>query len=161
MAPFSIFLYFQGPLQATLQALNLAKAAMMNSLFGAVIKTAAIFVLATRPELGIMGAALAIVIGMVLVTLLHFASIVKVLSFTLHVREVGKSLLAMIATGAVGMLLYEHAFLSMSLLVKTLLSLTIVGLFYGILLIVLGLIKREEIIRVPFIGKWLAPFTKA
>ncbi|WP_209122828.1 stage V sporulation protein B [Alkalihalobacillus sp. BA299] len=160
MAPFSIFLYFQGPLQATLQALNLAKAAMMNSLFGAVIKTAAIFVLATRPELGIMGAALAIVIGMVLVTMLHFASVVKTISFTLHVREIVKAFIAMIVTGVIGMLLYKHAFLSMGLLIKTLLSISIVGIFYAILLIAFGLIKREEIVRIPLIGKRLAPFTK-
>ncbi|WP_078428979.1 stage V sporulation protein B [Alkalihalobacterium alkalinitrilicum] len=161
MAPFSIFLYFQGPLQATLQALNLAKAAMMNSLFGAVIKTAAIFALATRPELGIMGAALAIVIGMVLVTMLHFASVVKTISFTLHVREVGKAIISMVATAFIGFLLYEHAFLSMGLFGKTILSISIVGIFYGILLIVFGLIKKDEVIRIPVIGKWVAPFTKA
>lgn len=69
MAPFFLLYYFQGPLQAVLQALNLAGAAMMNSLIGALVKTGLIFVLATRPSLGIMGAALAIVTGMVLVTL--------------------------------------------------------------------------------------------
>ena len=64
MAPFFIFHYFQGPLQATLQAMDLARAAMINSFIGAAVKTALIFVLASIPSLGIMGAALAIMIVM-------------------------------------------------------------------------------------------------
>ncbi|MFP3339816.1 polysaccharide biosynthesis C-terminal domain-containing protein, partial [Micrococcus sp. SIMBA_131] len=67
MAPFFFFYYFQGPLSAALQALDLAKAAMINSFIGAGVKLIAIFFLASRPELGIMGAALAIVIGILLV----------------------------------------------------------------------------------------------
>ncbi len=43
MAPFFIFYYLQGPLQAVLQALDLAKEAMTNSLIGAIVKTALIF----------------------------------------------------------------------------------------------------------------------
>ena len=46
MAPFFLLYYYQGPLQAILQALNLAKAAMINSLIGAIVKTAVIFLLA-------------------------------------------------------------------------------------------------------------------
>ncbi|WP_096201427.1 stage V sporulation protein B [Bacillus sp. FJAT-45350] len=160
MAPFSIFLYFQGPLQATLQALNLAKAAMMNSLFGAVVKIAVIFVLASRPELGIMGAALAIVIGFVLVTLLHFATIVKTISFTLHVKDLVKALSVMAITAVVGYILYEFAFLNMSLLFKTLLSISIVTILYSVLLILFSLIKKDEMQRVPFIGNYLANFVR-
>lgn len=51
MAPFALFLYLQGPLQAALQALNYAKVSMMNSLIGAIIKTGAIFALASNPSL--------------------------------------------------------------------------------------------------------------
>ncbi|WP_078552666.1 stage V sporulation protein B [Bacillus alkalicellulosilyticus] len=161
MAPFSFFLYFQGPLQATLQALNLAKAAMMNSLIGAVVKISAIFVLASRPELGIMGAALAVVIGMVLVTLLHFASVVKTISFTLHVKDTAKAVGTMILTGVVGHLLYVHAFLSSTMIVKTLLCIFITTAFYIILLFLIGLIKKEDVIRIPKIGPWLSMFAKS
>jgi stage V sporulation protein B len=155
MAPFSIFLYFQSPLQATLQALDLAKAAMMNSLFGAVIKIAAIFVLASRPELGIMGAALAIVIGFVLVTLLHFASVAKTISFTIDTKMVGKSILLIAASTWIGYVLSNYAFSSLSQLWQTLLAISITIVFYSALMLVLGLIKHDEVIRIPIFGKWL------
>src|SRR5699024_5640063 len=58
MAPFFIIFFFQGPLQAALQALDRARSAMMNTIFGVIVKIAAIFTLATQPELGIIGAAL-------------------------------------------------------------------------------------------------------
>lgn len=155
MAPFSIFLYFQGPLQATLQALNLAKAAMMNSLFGAMIKIAAIFILATRPELGIMGAALAVVIGMMLVTLLHFASVAKTISFTIDTKVVAKSIMLIATSTVIGFALAGFAFSSFSLLWKTLFAIGMTTMFYGILMLVLGLVKQEELIRIPVIGKKL------
>src|SRR5699024_3856501 len=43
MAPFFILLYIQSPLQAALQALDYAKPAMWNSLFGNVIKIIVLF----------------------------------------------------------------------------------------------------------------------
>ncbi|WP_088102624.1 stage V sporulation protein B [Halalkalibacter urbisdiaboli] len=158
MAPFTLFLYFQGPLQATLQALDLAKAAMMNSLFGAVIKIAAIFVLASRPEFGIMGAALAIVISFILVTLLHFASIVKTISFTLDVKFISKSVLLIAASAWLGYLLSTYAFQEQPLLLKTCLSILITALFYGAVTVLLGLALREELRRIPIIGNWLSRF---
>ncbi|MCL7746949.1 stage V sporulation protein B [Halalkalibacter alkaliphilus] len=156
MAPFSIFLYFQGPLQATLQALDLAKAAMMNSLFGAVIKMAAIFVLASRPELGIMGAALAVVIGFVLVTLLHFASVAKTISFTIETKMVVKSIILIVASTCIGFLFSKYAFTSLSQLWQTLLAISLTSVIYCMFMVLLGLIKEEEALRVPIIGKKLA-----
>ena len=41
---------------------------MINSLIGAVVKTAVIFLLASQPSFGITGAALGIIVGFVLVT---------------------------------------------------------------------------------------------
>jgi stage V sporulation protein B len=158
MAPFSIFLYFQGPLQAALQALNLAKAAMVNSLIGAVVKISAVFVLASRPELGIMGAALAIVAGFMLVTLLHFATLVKTISFTLHVREFLKAIICIILSGWLAVYLYNSAFLTYGLLSKTLASITIVFLSYLLLLMLFGLIRKDEMRRVPMVGNLLAHF---
>ncbi|MFP3488501.1 polysaccharide biosynthesis C-terminal domain-containing protein, partial [Staphylococcus sp. SIMBA_130] len=87
MAPFLFFYYFQGPLAAALQALDLAKAAMINSFIGAGVKLIAIFFLASRPELGIMCADLATVIGILLVTLLLFPPLVKAIDFSLVVSR--------------------------------------------------------------------------
>ncbi|APH04260.1 stage V sporulation protein B [Bacillus weihaiensis] len=158
MAPFFIFHYFQGPLQAVLQALDLAKAAMINSLIGAAVKTALIFALATRPSLGIMGAALAIVIGIMLVTLLHFGTVLKVVPFTIHVKEYVKSLVTMILAGITGYVAYEHLFTNSSLLLKLILSLLLTTLCYCVLLFILRLIEKEEVQRIPYVGAFLAKF---
>ncbi|WP_078545401.1 stage V sporulation protein B [Litchfieldia alkalitelluris] len=157
MAPFFIFHYFQGPLQATLQALDLARAAMINSIIGAAVKTALIFILASQPSLGIMGAALAIMIGMVLVTLLHFSTIVKVISYSFYVKDYIKSFLTMVCAGFAGHYSFEYMS-EMSLAYKTILALIITSIVYGILLIVFNLIKKEEMERIPVIGKPLAIF---
>lgn len=153
MAPFFIFHYFQGPLQAVLQALNLARAAMINSLIGAVVKTALIFVLATRPSLGIIGASLAIVIGMMLVTLLHFATVLKVVPFTIYVRDYIKSAAAMVLSGVGGYLFFGHFFINKALSLKLFIAVIITTIIYSILLILFKLVKKEELQRIPIVGK--------
>ncbi|MEM5610339.1 polysaccharide biosynthesis C-terminal domain-containing protein [Bacillus thuringiensis] len=55
LAPCFLFHYFQSPLTSVLQALNLARAAMMNTFIGAIVKLIVIFVLASRPEFQMMG----------------------------------------------------------------------------------------------------------
>lgn len=156
MAPFSIFLYFQGPLQSTLQALNMAKAAMMNSLFGAIIKIGAIFVLASRPEFGIMGAALAIVISFVLVTLLHFASVAKTISFTIDVKQITKTSLVIIITGIIGHLIHENINIFTQLFPKTIVSITLTLFFYCLFLVLFRVVHKKELVRIPIIGKLFA-----
>lgn len=155
MAPFSLFLYFQGPLQATLQALNLAKAAMVNSIIGACVKIAAIFILASRPELGIMGAALAIVIGFMLVTLLHFATLVKAISFTVNIREILKVVIAMVISGVFGSAAFSLLDASYGLLWKTIASILVTCTVYTILVLGMKLVHRNELKRVPYLNRWI------
>ncbi|WP_078379558.1 stage V sporulation protein B [Sutcliffiella halmapala] len=155
MAPFFLFYYFQGPLQATLQALDLAKAAMINSFIGAFVKTAVIFVLASKPAFGIMGAALGIVIGMMLVTLLHMATIMKVLSYSLYVRDYVKSGITMAICTLSGKWMYDHLLLDVSLGQRSVLFIALTCCLYIALLLLFGLVKREELARVPFIKKWI------
>ncbi|MFY0757439.1 stage V sporulation protein B [Metabacillus dongyingensis] len=154
MAPFFIFYYFQGPLQAVLQALNLAKAAMINSFVGSAIKTALIFLLATRPSLGIMGAALAIVAGIMLVTLLHLATVLKVVSLTIRIGEYAKCFLTMILSGIAGYYFYQM--LSLSMGINLIISVTFTFTIYCILLIVLRLVLKEELQRIPYVGNTLS-----
>jgi len=158
MAPFFIFHYFQGPLQATLQALDLARAAMINSFIGAAVKTALIFVLATRPELGIMGAALAIMIGMVLVTLLHFSTVIKVISYTFYIREYIKSAITMVAAGFVGHYIFTVLSHDQLLVIRTVIAIMCTCIVYFMFLIIFKLIKKEEMLRIPVIGAPLSAF---
>jgi stage V sporulation protein B len=155
MAPFFLFYYFQGPLQAVLQGLDLANAAMINSLIGAVVKLACIFALATQPSLGIMGAALAIAINTVLVTLLHFATVVKAVSCSIYAMEYMKAFLSMVAAGIVGYVSFHYSFAYLPLSLQTLASIIVTIIIYSLLLIIFQLIRREELAYIPGIGAFI------
>ncbi|QQK79556.1 stage V sporulation protein B [Salicibibacter cibi] len=151
IAPFCIFLYFQMPLQSVLQALNLAKAAMYNSLIGAGVKMTAIAFLASRPELGIMGAALAICASLMVVTLLHFVSVSRAIGFTLKVRDWTGTLLVTILTAGVAVHSFRTFISSDDMLVGTIISLTITVVFYMIGLMLFRLLPIKNISRIPIL----------
>ncbi|WP_413308539.1 stage V sporulation protein B [Bacillus sp. 1P10SD] len=155
MAPFFLFYYYQGPLQAVLQALNLARAAMINSLIGAVVKTAVIFLLASQPAFGITGAALGIIVGFVLVTGLHFATVLKKVSFSFYIRDYVKGFIAMGVAAWCGYWLFENILLETHLVIRVANSAFFMTLTYSILLLLFGLIKKEELKRIPWIGKFI------
>ena len=120
MAPFFLFYYYQGPLQAVLQALNLARAAMINSLIGAIVKTAVIFLLASQPSFGIIGVALGIMVGFVLVTILHFATVLKKISFSFYICDYLKGFIIMGLSAWLGYWLFEHILLGGHLVIRVL-----------------------------------------
>src|SRR5690606_7860719 len=70
MAPIALFIYFQAPLQAALQALERPGSALLNTLIGAVTKLSLIAILASNPALGILGVIIAINVNIALVTVL-------------------------------------------------------------------------------------------
>lgn len=156
MAPFFLLSYFQGPLQATLQALDLAKAAMINSLIGAFVKIAAIFAFASRPEFGIMGVAIAIILGMLLVTLLHFATVIKAISYTFYVKDYAKSIVTMVASGVIGSFVFKHTLVDASLSLRTFTAIIVTAIVYCFLLAIFRLVLKEEINRIPLIGPKVA-----
>jgi stage V sporulation protein B len=156
MAPFFLFYFYQGPLQASLQALNLARAAMINSLIGNIVKTAVIFLLATQPSFGIMGVAMGIIVGFVLVTMLHFATVLKKISFTFYFRDYLKTFLVMGASAWVGYWVINHLSSTYSNLTIVLSTAGSIGATYIGLLIFLGLITRNELKRIPWIGPSLS-----
>lgn len=154
MAPFFIFHYSQGPLQAVLQALNLARAAMINSLIGAAVKIAVILVLASLPQFGIEGAALGIVTGTLLVTILHFSTVLKNIQFTIYLLDYVKFIIVIVLTGWLGNVLFTHFFTDHSLLLRLLYAIIWITLFYIISLFCFRLIKKEDLSRVPFLKKF-------
>lgn len=155
MAPFFLFYFYQGPLQASLQALNLARAAMINSLIGNLVKTAVIFILATQPSFGIKGVALGIIVGFVLVTMLHFATVLKKISFTFYFRDYLKTFLVMGASAWVGYWVINHLPTTSKFSIVLTTTGSIVVTYVG-LLIFLGLITRDELKRIPWIGPTLS-----
>ncbi|MGD6847083.1 stage V sporulation protein B [Rossellomorea aquimaris] len=155
MAPFFIFYYYQGPLQAVLQALNLARAAMINSLIGAVVKTGVIFILASQPAFGINGAALGIVTGFMLVTLLHFMTILKYIPMTIYLRDYLKTGFVLIATGLWAHYSYLYLFSSDGLVFRLLFGVMSSTIVYLFLSIGLKLIVKNDLARIPFIRRFI------
>jgi stage V sporulation protein B len=99
MAPVALFIYFQAPLQAALQALNKPGSALVNTLIGASVKLLLIYWLASKPEMGILGAIMAINVNIVLITFLHWTSVVRLLKFQMQRTEFLKIGTAMAVSG--------------------------------------------------------------
>lgn len=157
MAPLFLFYYFQSPLQAALQALDLAKAAMINSLIGAVVKIAVIFLLASQPAFGITGVAIGLIVGFVLVTLLHFATLLKAYSFTIHIREYVLTVLIMFGTGMLGYWLLDYLD-NVSMVASIFIITAIISVCYIILMLLTRLIRKNDLLSIPWIGKTLSKF---
>ncbi|SDH57201.1 stage V sporulation protein B [Alteribacillus persepolensis] len=147
LAPFSIFLYLQGPLQAVLQGLDLAKSAMVNTLVGAIIKMAALFVLTSQPELGIKGAALAIALNMMLVTLLHLYVVSKAVGFIFEGVYGFIVLLTSFASVSTAYWMIQHYFSNQTILVQSMTAAVLSAGLYLLLLLATGLIKWNQLKR--------------
>lgn len=101
MAPVALFIYFQAPLQAALQALDKPGTALVNTTVGAVIKLVLIYILASNPKMGILGAVMAINVNIMLVTILHYASVSRMLKFAMRALDFYKTAGAMLLMGTV------------------------------------------------------------
>jgi stage V sporulation protein B len=158
MVPFFLLLYFQGPLAAALQGLDYAHVAMKNSIYGAILKTIAIYILATQSNIGPTGVTLAISIGIVIVTLLHFFSIVKLTGLSIDFKDFAMVGVSMVIMGFSGLTFYSYTSevmtLSASLSLSALASLTV----YTVILLFLKVLGRQDIQRIPWIGKMISPF---
>lgn len=158
MAPFSVFLFFQAPLAAALQGLDFAQVVFRNTLIGAIVKTAAMFLFTAQPAFGIHGAVIALNIGITLVTLLHFASLIKKIGFTINFAEFGKIGAAMLAMGYAGSYMAKHWFadehVGRLLLVCTAAS----TMLYLVLLVAMRVLGKQDVRRIPWIGEQLAVF---
>lgn len=152
MAPIALFIYFQAPLQSALQALNKPGAALINTLIGSTVKLTLIYFLASKPELGIHGAIFAINVNIVLVTLLHWNSVVRLLKFRMEGSDFGKIIAAMTLTGVC---IYAVMYLPWSetewLRFSTACLIGI--LMYLLFIIWFKLINQEDLLRVLRIGK--------
>jgi stage V sporulation protein B len=89
-----------------------------------------------------------------LVTLLHLATVMKVVSLTIRIGEYAKCFLTMILSGIAGYYFYQM--LSLSMGINLILSVTFTFTIYCILLVVFRLVLKEELKRIPFAGNTLS-----
>jgi len=158
MAPFSVFLFFQAPLAAALQGLDKANVVLQNTLIGAIVKIIGMLVLPSQPYFGIHGAVISLNLGITLVTLLHFASLVKGIGFTVNFSEFVKIGIAMLAMGYAGSSMATYMYHDQMSVTTLLLCSLYSGLLYVVLLIVLRVLSKQDVVRIPWIGQQLAVF---
>ncbi|HWL13007.1 MAG TPA: polysaccharide biosynthesis protein [Ureibacillus sp.] len=75
LAPIFYFYYIQSPLHSILQAVDEARPAMMNSIYGGLGKLFIMFVLASQPFIQEYGAIIAIGFGVLVTSFLHMATL--------------------------------------------------------------------------------------
>ncbi|MDF2659274.1 MAG: hypothetical protein K0Q94_2065 [Paenibacillus sp.] len=152
MAPVAMFLYFQSPLQATLQALDRPGSALTNTLIGAVVKLALIGYLASRPQWGILGAVVAINANIALVTLLHWHSVTRMLKFRMKGADYWKTGLAAAVMGTICYFIMNEAWYDDPLV--RFIAASVAGVvIYLISIVALKLVDRSDFSRIPWIGK--------
>ncbi|WP_083443517.1 stage V sporulation protein B [Ornithinibacillus contaminans] len=155
MAPFYILLYIQSPLQAALQALDLAKPAMWNSLIGALIKFFVLFILASNEDFGIMGVAIAMSVSVVLVTFLHLAALKKTINFYIPVKDIAKMVALILVTWTIASFFYDiYSKYDPNVLLFGATLLLLAGI-YLVMLFLLKFITKAELEQIPFLQKWI------
>ncbi|WP_336774424.1 stage V sporulation protein B [Paenibacillus sp. MMO-58] len=153
IAPIGIFIYLQAPLQAALQALNKPGTALMNTFVGAAVKLVLIVMLASKPELGIYGALIAINVNIVLVTVLHGISVLRFIGFHMQVLDFVKVGAAMIVMGAAARWMMNTQPLSLEW-INLMLACMISVILYLLLMVWMKIIDRYDIARIPVLGQW-------
>ncbi len=152
MAPVSLFIYLQAPLQAALQALDKPGTALANTLAGAAVKLVLIVQLASKPEFGIYGALIAINVNIVLVTLLHAAGVLRAVGFRMKLPDFVKVGAAMIVMGAASQFVMNRTLLPSEWHNLTLAA-TAGTAVYLLLMVWLNIIDRHDVVRIPVIGR--------
>jgi stage V sporulation protein B len=117
-------------------------------LIGTVIKLLLIVLLASNPDFGILGAIMAIIINIMVVTLLHWNSVAKLLKFSFPSSEILK-------VGAVGLIMGLLCYWLMNMpalggpLMRFGTSMVVGTLFYFIAITVLGLVDKADLQKLP------------
>ena len=94
---------------------------MINSLIGAIVKTAVIFLLASQPSFGIMGVAIGLLSWICPCYLTPFCNRFKTISFTFYVRDYVKTFFVMGISGWSGSWLFYPSSIHFALSMKVLL----------------------------------------
>ncbi len=153
MAPVAVFIYLQAPLQAALQALDRPGAALTNTFLAAAVKLVLIVQLASKPELGIYGAIIAINVNIVLVTVLHGISVMRYIGFRMKIADFVKVGVAMVIMGAAAKWIMTRT--PMTLEWIGLLSACIISvILYMLLMFWMRIVDRHDLARIPWVGAW-------
>lgn len=132
MAPLFIIYYFQQPITTTLQAINKANKAMINTLLASIIKLLLIYVLVTNKSINVHGLTIAILINIFVVTIIDYYILQKTIKMKYNLRTIFHCLCLVIITYLLGSILKKY---NLSFYLNTLIILS----FYISLLFILNI----------------------
>ncbi|MDQ0188732.1 stage V sporulation protein B [Alicyclobacillus cycloheptanicus] len=159
MAPAGFLLYLQAPLAGVLQGLNKAGLAMMNSIAGGLLRLVLIYVLASRPSLGIYGVALATTVSFCVTTALQFMCIVHFVGFPIRLWDTAKIAAAALACLlALTVMIRDHAHIAGLHLLAAIVFAILLDFF---LLCAFRVLTTQNVRRVPRVGRILATIVSA
>jgi stage V sporulation protein B len=97
--------------------------------------------------------------GFVLVTILHFATVLKAVSFTFRILEYVKTLLVMALSGWIGFQIWDSLSTIALLHMRVIAAAVLISILYCLLVLLFGLVKKEELARIPVVGRPLSFLT--
>ncbi|MGN8645624.1 stage V sporulation protein B [Gracilibacillus sp. HCP3S3_G5_1] len=145
MAPCYLFMYIQFPLNASLQALDLAKQAMWNNIASTIIKFIILICLATNPQFGIYGAAIAMCVGVMIGTLFHLLTLFRTIRFYIPVKMILKMVILIGLTFWMGELLIQIFSFQQSNIYSFVIIIVLLFISYLIFLFSLQFISKDEL----------------
>ena len=145
MAPFFLLYYFQGPMTASLQAIDEASRAMTTTLISSIIKIIMMVVLLLIPSLNIYGLIISVLFNIVFITGWHYIIIHKKIGYSMDLRAVINGTLIIGITFLLGrylsatMSFFTNPFLNMIFIMM------IVSIAYLFLIVICGLFPTQKI----------------
>ncbi|GAX91464.1 stage V sporulation protein B [Effusibacillus lacus] len=165
MAPVGFFIYLKTPLSSILQGMNRAGLAMFYSIVGSAIKLAVIYWLASKPGLGIMGVAWAVVISNVIVCCAYFLAVTGLIGFYVDLADTLKILVSTLVMSLI-IMQAKAVTAGMGSSYTVIFGVSIGLLVYLMLLFLLRVLSLHTVNRIPYVGPVMAkalqwiPFVK-
>lgn len=159
IAIMSIGIFFLGLHQVTtavLQGLSRAGVPMLNMALSAVVKVVFAWIFTALPLWNISGAAWASVLDFALAAILNLIFLYRYTGFVLDYASLTKLFTAGIAMGGCAYAIYQVFSTAFGNSISTLLAISVGGAVYCIMLLLLGLVRKSEMEKLPVVGIKLA-----
>ena len=139
-----------------LQGLGHTAIPLINMLLSAVVKIVLSWYLTAMPSLGIKGAAWATNADFGVAALLNMYFVYRYVGFSLDIKETLKTVVATAVMGGAVLLTYDVAMTqTLHNTLSTIIAITVGGLTYGIILLLVGGVNSRDVERVPRVGSKL------
>jgi stage V sporulation protein B len=145
-----------------LQGLGHTTIPLVNMLLSAVVKVIMSWTLTAMPSMGIQGAAWATNADFGVAALLNMYFVYRYVGFSLDVKDTLKTIMATLVMGGAVLLTYDTIMAqTFHNTLATLLAISVGGVIYTVVLLLLGGVQERDIERVPKLGSWLVKLLRA